>query len=209
MGLIDQSQEKKSPFENRTTQKPDDGTSRIMQSTVLLEVANQVLSLNTLPPKSKKRCANFRKKIGDTSWLLSGLMGNVDVSIWSNMVGKAIEGHEKTILHSQPNGTWKISDYEVDIRRDKANDERLFLATEWVDTDNQPELQYQNGAPAVNVNVKTPELPKEVLAALSAKGGNDDELKGLLKDLIGAMAAQNQPKPASEPLPSSFDEASE
>jgi|18_taG_2_1085343.scaffolds.fasta_scaffold10681_2 hypothetical protein len=189
MGLIDQAQERKTPFESRSTQTPDDGTSKIMQSTVLLDVANQVLSLNSLPPKSKKRCANFRKKIGDTSWLLSGLMGNVDQAIWSNMVGKAIEGQEKTILHSQPNGTWKISDYEVDIRRDKANDERLFLATQWVDLDNKPELQYQNGAPAVNVNISSPEVPKELLKALSSKGGNDEELKGLLKQLIGAMAS--------------------
>ena len=209
MGLIDQAQERKSPFESRSVQAADDGTSKIMQSNVLLEVANQVLSLNSLPAKAKKRCACFRTKLGDSSWRLTELLGQVDKSIWSNMVGRTIEGHEKTIIHSQPNGTWKICNYEVDIRRDKANDERLFLATQWVDIDDQPELQYQNGAPAVNVNIKSPELPKEVLAALGNKGGNDEELKGLLKDLIGAMAAQNQPKPASDPLPPSFDEASE
>ena len=85
----------------------------------------------------------------------------------------------------------------------------MFLATQWVDIDNKPELQYQNGAPAVNVNISSPELPKELLAALSAKGGNDDELKGLLKDLIGAMAGQNQNAPSPEPVPPSFDDIAE
>ena len=206
MGLIDQAQEMKSPFENRTKVKASDKAPRIMQSSLLISVANDVLDLNTLPAKSKKKFSGYRTRIGDASWRLTELLGNVDEHIWSNMVGCTIEGQEKTFQHSQPNGTWKMIGYEVDIKRDKANDERLFLAAEWVDADNQQDLNYQNGAPSVNVNIASPKIPKEILSALSSKGGGDDELKGLLKDLISAMAGNLSPETERDNVPSNFDD---
>jgi len=206
MGLIDQAQERKNPFEKRVATKTGDESSKILQASALISVANKVLDLNSLPAKSKKRFSDCRTRLGDASWLLHQLLGNVDEAIWSNMVGCAIEGQEKTIQHSQPNGTWKVVDYEVDIRRDKANNERLYLVAKWIDVDNQQDLHYQNGAPSVNLNISAPELPKELIAALSTKGGNDEELKGLLKELIGAMANKPQPSQPKVEFPPNFDD---
>lgn len=208
MGLIDQAQEKNNPFHSPQGASENKDEPKIMQAALLLTIANKVLQLNSLPAKSKKRCANHRNRLADSNWRLSGLLGKIDEANWSNAVGRCLEGQEKTILHSQPNGTWKISEYEVDIRRDESGQERLFLAAQWVDVDNEPDLHYQNGAPAVNVNISSPELPKELLAALSSKGGNDEELKGLLKQLIGTMAsnAATTTAPQLPPEPDSLME---
>jgi len=208
MGLIDQAQEKKNLFQSNAPKAPAKNDPKIMQAAMLLSIANKVLDLNALPAKATKRCANSRTRIADANWRLTGLLGKVDEASWANAVGKCIEGQEKTILHSQPNGVWKISNHEVDIRRDDDGKERLFLATRWVDIDNQPDLQYQNGVPSVNVNISSPEIPKELLTALSSKGGNDEELKGLLKDLIGAMAsnAATTTAPQLPPEPDSLME---
>lgn len=206
MGLIDQAQERNNVFQSNTPTATVKDNPKIMQASLLLSIANKVLDMNLLPTKAKKRCANNRTRLSDANWRLESLLGIIDEDNMVTMIGRCLEGQEKTILHSQPNGTWKVVDYEADIRRDPKGEERLFLAVKWVDIDNKAELQYQNGAPSVNVNITSPELPKELLAALSKKGGNDNELKGLLKDLIGAMAKQNQSTVNPDPIPPAFND---
>ena len=74
---------------------------------------------------------------------------------------------------------------------DSDQNELLIIAARYIDTLNKEDLQYVNGLPAANVNVsvKPQSIPDEVLTALSSRSTSDTELKDLLKDLIGAMAA--------------------
>ena len=84
-----------------------------------------------------------------------------------------------------------MSQYEISIETDSNQNELFVLAARFIDVSNKEDLQYVNGVPAanVNVNVKPSSISEEVLTALSNRSTGDDELKDLLKDLIGAMAA--------------------
>jgi hypothetical protein len=104
---------------------------------------------------------------------------------------------EKNITQSQPNGDWRVCEYEVDLKKDSAKEECVMLVVKWIDASNQQDLQYSNGVPAMNVNINNSGLDKEVLEALTSKSesSSDEELKDLLKSLIGVMA-QNVTNPA-------------
>lgn len=162
----------------------------ILQSNELISIVRQVLDLNQLDAKTRKTWKHHRSRLRSAKWELAHTLGNVSAALFANQIGLCLEHMEKNIGHSQGNGQWKLAEYEVDIRNDSNNMESVMLACKWVDALNQEDLQYHNGAPSMNINVKAQALPQEVIEAITAKGDSSDdtELKSLLKDLIGVMA---------------------
>lgn len=168
----------------------EEAKHRVLNPSVLVRVLNQVTDANQAPKAARKKWSANRTRLGDCSWVLENILGNVTEPIWANIVGKSLEGMLKTIKNSQPNGDWRISEYEADIKRDADGNERLMFAVLWVDSINEPDLKYNNGQPQVNVEVKTPQIPDEVLKAIANRGNTDGDgdLKDLLKGLISVMA---------------------
>ena len=123
--------------------------------------------------------------------------------IWANMIGKSLEGMLKKIKHSQPNGDWGVSKYEVDVKRNDDNIECIELAVLFVDGENQPDLSYRNGMPeTMNIQVNNTGISEDLIKAIESKNSEDPELKVLLKGLIAAMSANSQAKAAPvEPAP--------
>tara|TARA_A100001515_G_C4576068_1_gene211396 strand:+ start:478 stop:1185 length:708 start_codon:yes stop_codon:yes gene_type:complete len=205
MSLLEQAQKKRNVFAKEIEAPTGSGkTEWINQTPDLIRILNQVLELQVIPAKTKKQWAKNRTRIGDCRWELPNTQGKVSEHIWANMVGKSLEGMLKTIQHSQPNGDWKISDYEVDVRRDDSSVECIMLAVQFIDAENQPDLMYRNGVPeTMNINVNTGGLSDDVVKVLKSKSTDDSELKDLLKQLIGTMASnaapQAEPQRASEP----------
>lgn len=189
----------KNPFQDsRPKQTGGDTEPEIMQSAELVGIARQVVEANQATPRARKNWKNNRFRLKSARWQLGNVLGNVNQSIFANMVGSSLEGMEKTISHAQGNGKWVVTEYELDIRRDSNNDECVMLAVKWVDSLDQPDLQYHNGAPAMNINIKNTGLSDDAIKALTEKSASSDdaELKGLLKQLIGAMAQKEGVQPA-------------
>ena len=205
MSLLEQAQKKKNIFTKDIEVTGDSkSTDWINQTSELMGIINQVLDLQVIPAKAKKKWTNHRTRLGDSRWELPNTQGKVTEHIWANMIGKSLEGMLKTIQHSQPNGDWKISAYEADVQRNADGTECLVLAVQFVDVENQPDLLYRNGVPeTMNINVNTGSLSDDVVKVLKSKSTDDSELKDLLKQLIGTMASntapQVEPQRASEP----------
>lgn len=199
MSLIDQAERKTGPQKKA---EEGDGTRKLMQSTDLLRIAGEVIERNQIPPKSRKLWSDHRKRLHDVYWPLGSLLGKATERNFANIVAASLEHFLKMCEHVQPNGEWKIFDYEVGIRTGPDNEERIAIATQYVDAVNATDLHYHNGQPAVNVNVTAPALPKEIVDALTQKhSGTDDELKDLIKQFVAAatnQAATNQAAPAPE-----------
>ena len=175
MSLLQQVEKNKNPFMNRADDdaETDKSSKRLNQTQDILRTLNQVLELQMVPKKFKNEWKSHRTRIGDCKWELNSIQGAVTDPGWANMVGCAVEGMLKTIIHSQPNGSWKVLEYEVDIKADKDGCECIRVAIQFVDADNQPDLLYRNGVPeTMNVNVNTDGLSKDLMVALQAKGGN-------------------------------------
>tara|TARA_R100001082_G_scaffold54472_1_gene29810 strand:- start:3892 stop:4542 length:651 start_codon:yes stop_codon:yes gene_type:complete len=190
--IKDQNQKRKLGTVGPKHNNEDNKKSMVLQSSELVAIVRQVLDLNQIDAKTRKAWKHHRSRLRSAKWELAHTLGNVSAALFANQIGLCLEHMEKNISHSQGNGQWKLAEYEVDIRKDSNNMESVMLACKWVDALNKDDLQYHNGAPAMNVNVKAQALPTEVLDALAAKGdsSNDSELKSLLKDLIGVMAKE-------------------
>ena len=174
-----------------------DEESKVLQASELVSVVRKVLDLNQVDAKSRKVFKGYRSRLKDAKWQLHNFLGNVTASQFSNQVGMCLEGMEKNITQSHPNGDWRVCEYEVDLKKASAKEECVMLVVKWIDASNQQDLQYSNGVPAMNVNINNSGLDKDVLEALTSKSesSSDEELKDLLKSLIGVMA-QNVTNPA-------------
>ena len=200
MSLLEQAQKKRNVFAKEIEAPKGSGkTEWINQTPDLIRILNQVLELQVIPAKTKKQWAKHRTRIGDCRWELPNTQGKASEHIWANMIGKSLEGMLKTIQHSQPNGDWKISAYEVDVRRDDSAVECIMLAVQFIDSENQPDLMYRNGVPeTMNINVNTSGLSDDIVKVLKSKTTDDSELKDLLKQLIGTMASNAAPTQTRE-----------
>jgi|3_EtaG_2_1085321.scaffolds.fasta_scaffold29069_2 hypothetical protein len=170
----------------------------IMRADEFLKIVRTACESVLLDKKTAKAWSQHRTRLTDCKWKLTGLLGNVGPSTFNGKVDASLKYMLKHIEHTQGNGEWKPMEFEADIRRDGANNECIMVVVRWVDANNADDLQYHNGAPAVNVNVKTSPLPDEVLNALSSRSTGDDELKELLKQLIGTMASNTAAAPIED-----------
>ena len=176
----------------------DDEEDVIMRADQFLKIVRTVGESVLIDKKTAKAWSQHRTRLSDSKWKLEGLLGNIGASNFQEKVDQCLKYMLKHIEHTQGNGEWKPMDFEADIRRDPAGNECIMLVVKWVDALNADDLQYHNGAPAVSVNVKTSPLPDEVLNALSSRSTGDDELKVLLKQLIGTMASNTAAAPTED-----------
>lgn len=140
--------------------EPVSSGRKIVDPNVLMATAERMVSrvLVDADPDHRSRQMICR-------WRVSNLLSAVDESLFFNMVSAALDGMKKTILNQQPNGEWHPCDYELDIR--EINEEAIMLmGIRWTDQMGQEDVQYQNGAPAVNVNVTTKSEPAKPDSAM-------------------------------------------
>ena len=193
MGLFDdlENEKKKNLLRpNTKTIDSEEKESTILQAGELVSIVRKVIDLNMLDAKAKKQFKDYRSRLRDAKWQLHNALGTTTPSNYAWSIAKCLEAMEKNILQSQPNGEWKVLDYDVDIRKDNGGDECVMLVVKFVDVTDSEDLQYQNGQPAMNINIRNGGLGKDVMEALKSKGDSSDdgELKDLLKNLIAVMA---------------------
>tara|TARA_R100000458_G_scaffold57321_2_gene63344 strand:+ start:5953 stop:6630 length:678 start_codon:yes stop_codon:yes gene_type:complete len=165
---------------------------KIIQASELLSIMRSVFDDEMLDKKTKKEWSGYRRKLKTARWTLAGTLNAVHEELWSSMMTATMAAMQKEINNSQPNGEWKLYDYEVDIRTGKDNVQAIILAADWVDSRNEQDLRYTNGVPAVDVHVDVSNSNKELIEALTSRqnSSNDDELKDLMKQFIAAMAGK-------------------
>lgn len=160
------------PEVNESLMKKD--TSRkVTDPTALIAVAKRMVEKVSVEEDVKNRSRNLLIK-----WRIANLLSAVDETTFFNMVSAGLDGHKKTLANQQPNGDWQPCGYEVEVREVRG-EAVLLLGVKWTDQNGGEDVQYQNGAPIVNVTVKTPE-------------SNNDEMIALLKMLAaGQLSAHD------------------
>ena len=168
------------------------GPPMLMKTTDFMSTLREIYDSSVVDKKSKKEFKDYRMRLRHTVWPLVGVMNKVDAKSWREMCEDTMKDMIKNIRNSQPNGEWKLFDYEVDIRPYHNGVESIILACEWVDVENKPDLRYSNGVPAVDVNINVADNNKELIEALTKKNdsSNDSELKDLMKQFIAVMAGK-------------------
>tara|TARA_R110002012_G_scaffold12735_7_gene56288 strand:+ start:10062 stop:10715 length:654 start_codon:yes stop_codon:yes gene_type:complete len=138
-------------------------------------------------------------------WRVSNLLSAVDESLFFNMVSASLDGMKKTILNQQPNGDWHPCDYEVAIR-DVDDEAVMLMGVRWTDEMGQEDVQYQNGAPSVNVNVTAKAAPAqsdaatvELLKMLAAGQLSNQDALARLQTLTEATADVEVEEQIQEP----------
>lgn len=179
------------------------GPPMIIQTTEFMSMIRGKLDETLIDKKTKKEWKGYRTRLKRAHWPLAGLTNKVDAEIWNNMCDAVLKAMVKNIRNSQPNGEWKLSEYEVDIRPDPNGDESIILACKWIDANNAQDLRYQNGVPAVDVNINMADANKDLIEALNNKkdASNDDELKDLMKQFIAAMVTGKTVENKVDPTP--------
>jgi len=202
VSLIDKAQEKK--FSLPTREDEDSADKKLMQSTDLLSIADDIIDRNKISAKDRKAWGKHRKRLYDVYWPLGSLLGKATAKNFAGIVAASLAHFEKSCKHTQANGDWRICDHEAAIRT-VSGSERLVVAVQFVDALNKADLHYNNGQPSVNVNVTAPAIPDELVAALKGRGSGDDELKDLLKQFVGVMAKKEMSQ-AAPPAPAAATE---
>ena len=189
MSLFEEAKQAKNPFGERAKPQTKEGEiPKINQTSLLLRVLNEVFEEQKIGDDEALNCEGFRTRLGDTSWPLHNLQGKVTEPTWANMLNATIAGMSKTIRNSQPNGNWKLLNYETKIDHDADNIERVYLVVKFVDADNSEDLSYRNGVPVTTtVNVQTNPVPQEVLDALTNRQTDDSRLAGMIEQLVTAL----------------------
>ena len=214
MSLIDQAISS-SPHKLRMSETAGKrvGPPMIIQTTEFMSMIRGKLDETLIDKKTKKEWKGYRTRLKRAHWPLAGLTNKVDAGIWNSMCDAVLKSMVKHIRNSQPNGEWKLSEYEVDIRPDPNGDESIILACKWIDANNSQDLRYQNGVPAVDVNINMADANKDLIKALNNKkdASNDDELKDLMKQFIAVMAGKaakdtTESKPVKAKTEESVDE---
>tara|TARA_Y100000296_G_scaffold84231_1_gene116998 strand:- start:8 stop:682 length:675 start_codon:yes stop_codon:yes gene_type:complete len=204
MSLIDQAASERNVHKMRLNETAGTAPAQkmIIQPSELLSIMRAVLDDSMLDKKTKKAWDSYRKKIKTARWTLAGTLGSVHGDLWKEQIDVTLHSMVKNIVNSQPNGEWKLFDYEVDIRTGIDNVEAIVLACEWVDARNEQDLRYANGVPAVDVHVDVSNSNKELIEALNSRqeSSNDEELKDLMKQFIATMASNAIEKSKSEPI---------
>jgi len=187
-----------SPQEKEVKEQP------ILHASELIEIAKDVLNGHKVPAKERKEGVdgNYRTQDHWAKFVLKEVLSHASKRIWTNMVNASLEGMHKTIVNAQSNGDWNVMEYEVDIKVDADGEQQLCYGVRWIDMANKQDMFYQDGAPAVNVNVNS-QIPPEMLEILKAKGASTDdgELKQLLTQLIGLMVKRESREAPAHTLP--------
>ena len=150
-------------------------TKKVTDPTVLITIANRMVNKVKVDENPEHRSKEMIAR-----WRVSNLLSAVDEATWHNMISAALDGQRKTLLNIQPNGDWQPSESEVEIR-EVDNEAVLLLGIRWTDERGEEDVQYHNGAPAVNVNVTAKTEPQ-----------NNDATLALLKMLAAGQLSANE-----------------
>ena len=205
MSLLDEAKSNLSPYKLMMSEKAGKETERkfIIQPNILVDILRDEMASRVIDKKSKKDFKGFRTKLNVTEWTLKGMLNYVDEPLFREQIGKTIAGMMKNIKLRQPNGNWVVFDYEIDVRENKAKDQAIMLAVKFVDSKNERDLKYQNGAPLVDVKVDVSGSNKELIEAIQAQNaasnGGDPEMKALLKQLAALMIQKESATTEAKP----------
>lgn len=197
MSLLDQAAKNVSPYKlmMAETASKNDETKFIVQPNILMDILKDEMNNRLVDKKMKKEYSGYRTRLKTAEWRLSGMLNYVDEDIYRVQIGKTIESMLKHIKLVQPNGEWILLEYEADIRKNKAGDQAIMLAANFVDAKNEEDMRYQNGVPMVDVKVDVSNSNKELIEAINAQGlsaqnAGDPEVKALLMKLTELMIAE-------------------
>lgn len=195
MSLLDQAATNLSPYKLMISEKASlkDEKKFIIQPSILKDILSDEMSNRVIDKKAKKEFASYRTKLEKVEWRLAGMLNFVDEEIYREQIEKTIHSMLKHIRLRQPNGEWVIMDYEIDIRKNKKNDDALMLAVKFVDAKNESDMRYQNGIPAVDVNVDVSGRDQALIEAIQAQSGGSDnaELIATLNRFIESMTPKD------------------
>ena len=217
MSLIDEAQRNATRFPMAFSEKASTKDKRmfIVQANELTDILKDEMESRIIDKKARKEFSSYRTKLKTAQWRLSGILNHVDEPLYREQIGKTYEGLLKSINLRQPNGSWKVIDYEIDIRKNAGGEESIMVAVKFVDIKNETDLKYKNGVPVVDVNVDVGNSNKELIEAIKAQGANSDdqELKDLMKQFIAVMAqdkiAEKSAEKSVEKTEEKFDEEPE
>ena len=155
-----------------------ENTSRkLTDPTVLVATANRMVNKVLVEPDPEHRTREMIAR-----WHVANLL--------SAVVSAALDGQKKTLNNMQSNGNWQPCAFESEIR-DVEGSAVLMLGVKWTDENGGDEVQYQNGAPIVNVNVTAKTEPSgdsamtlEILKMLAAGQVNANEAIARLEGVI-------------------------
>ena len=197
MSLLDQAAKNVSPYKLMMAESAskNDETKFIIQPNILMDILKDEMNNRLIDKKMKKEYSGYRTRLKTAEWRLSGMLNYVDEDIYRVQIGKTIESMLKHIKLVQPNGEWILLEYEADIRKNKAGDQAIMLAANFVDAKNEEDMRYQNGVPMVDVKVDVSNSNKELIEAINAQGlsaqnAGDPEVKALLMKLTELMIAE-------------------
>ena len=135
-------------------------TKKVTDPSVLITIANRMVNKVVVEEDTSHRSKEMIAR-----WRVVNLLSAVDEATWHNMISAALDGQRKTLLNIQPNGNWQPCESEVEIREDNG-EAILLLGVRWTDERGEEDVQYHNGAPAVNVSVKADTTNNEATLAL-------------------------------------------
>ena len=135
-------------------------TKKVTDPSVLITIANRMVNKVVVEEDTSHRSKEMIAR-----WRVVNLLSAVDEATWHNMISAALDGQRKTLLNIQPNGNWQPCESEVEIREDNG-EAILLLGVRWTDERGEEDVQYHNGAPAVNVSVKADTQNNEATLAL-------------------------------------------
>ena len=192
MSLLDQAAKNVTPYKLMMAESAskNDETKFIIQPNVLMDILNDEMNNRLVDKKMKKQYSGYRKRLKTAEWRLAGTLNFVDEDIYRDQIDKTIKSMLKHIKLVQPNGQWVLLEYEADIRKNGTGDQAVMLAANFVDAQNEKDMRYQNGVPAVDVNVDVSGRDSALIEAIKSQSANSDdsELKDLMKQFIAAVA---------------------
>jgi len=218
MSLLDQAAKNVSPYKlmMAETASKNDETKFIIQPNVLMDILNDEMNKRLIDKKMKKQYAGYRTRLKTAQWRLSGVLNYVDEEIYREQIDKTLQSMLKHIKLVQPNGEWVLLEYEADIRKNGSGDQAIMLAANFVDSKNEKDMRYQNGIPAVDVNVDVSGRDQALIEAIQAQSGssNNAELINTLNRFIDAVTPKDAPakqveatvEAVGDEVPVDFDE---
>ena len=203
MSLLDQAAKNVTPYKLMMAESAskNDETKFIIQPNVLMDILNDEMNNRLVDKKMKKQYSGYRKRLKTAEWRLAGTLNFVDEDIYRDQIDKTIKSMLKHIKLVQPNGQWVLLEYEADIRKNGTGDQAVMLAANFVDAQNEKDMRYQNGVPAVDVNVDVSGRDSALIEAIKSQSANSDdsELKDLMKQFIAAVATNGVANKINEP----------
>lgn len=203
MSLLDQAAKNVTPYKLMMAESAskNDETKFIIQPNVLMDILNDEMNNRLVDKKMKKQYSGYRTRLKTAEWRLAGTLNFVDEDIYRDQIDRTIKSMLKHIKLVQPNGQWVLLEYEADIRKNGSGDQAIMLAANFVDAQNEKDMRYQNGVPAVDVNVDVSGRDSALIEAIKSQSANSDdsELKDLMKQFIAAVATNGVANKSNEP----------